>query len=460
MRRYPSVATIHAFVTVGCGLLWASSGKPTVRLACLGSYIVGAEILWRMTHAVIFWEIGKYALIGIFFVGSRNAPMVKKTNFPLAYVALLIPATFLTIASLDVAEMRRQVSFNLSGPLALAFSANYFARMRLDRPALTKILLAYLIPVCAIWTLVVSRIVSTDQIVFTSESNSNLSGGFGPNQVSSVLGFGALIVLMVGLFGLAAKQRLYRAICLVLAVVLGAQSALTFSRSGLYLAVASTVLACALAVRDRRRRITLAASGVAVYFIVSMFVVPMLDRYTDGTLSRRFSDAQTTGRADLMKADLLVWRDNLLLGVGPGRANTARTEYLPVHTLASHSEITRMLSEHGLLGLAALCWLCWSAARNVMNISRLEIRAIVAATVTFGMLYLFSNAMRIVLCSFLLGLCFADFRNFAPTTSARSTLRRHHTKRPIQNRLIGQRHQLRSSQVQHALEKHAPDAKR
>jgi O-antigen ligase len=204
-------------------------------------------------------------------------------------------------------------------------------------------------------------------------------------------------------------RRNYRLLLLMLTLGLAAQSALTFSRSGVYLAVASGLGACALMARDSRRRTALVGSGLLLYVIVTWVIAPRLNEFTQGQLGARFADVQTTGRAELMKADLLVWRKHPFLGVGPGMATALRAEYGDARKLAAHSEFTRVLSEHGLLGLIALGWLCLAAYRNTMRIRRLETRAIVGGLVAFGLLFLLTNAMRLALCSFMIGLCFADF---------------------------------------------------
>src|SRR5258708_177120 len=62
MRQSETVATIHAVVTV---LVSVSVGLFSTRavhvLGAMG-YIAGAEVLWRMSKASVFWEFGKYSI--------------------------------------------------------------------------------------------------------------------------------------------------------------------------------------------------------------------------------------------------------------------------------------------------------------------------------------------------------------------------------------------------------------
>ena len=55
-----------------------------------------------------------------------------------------------------------------------------------------------------------------------------------------------------------------------------------------------------------------------------------------------------------MALDLEIFKDNFLMGVGPGVARELRWRYGYAIEIGAHSEFTRMLSEHGLFGLISL----------------------------------------------------------------------------------------------------------
>ena len=65
-------------------------------------------------------------------------------------------------------------------------------------------------------------------------------------------------------------------------------------------------------------------------------------------------EANITGRAKIMAIDLEIFRDNFLMGVGPGAARDLRWRYGYGTVVGAHSEFTRMLAEHGLFGLISL----------------------------------------------------------------------------------------------------------
>src|SRR5262245_60410610 len=61
MKGSPRLATIHALGALALGLWWAGPGRRFDRVAYVGAYITGAEVLWRMCDAYVVWEFGKYA---------------------------------------------------------------------------------------------------------------------------------------------------------------------------------------------------------------------------------------------------------------------------------------------------------------------------------------------------------------------------------------------------------------
>src|ERR1043166_9329225 len=75
---------------------------------------------------------------------------------------------------------------------------------------------------------------------FSSGSNFEASGGFGPNQVSSMLGW-AMILTFLWLMT-SALRRCSLPVAGSLILFCGAQAALTFSRTGIYLGVGGIML--------------------------------------------------------------------------------------------------------------------------------------------------------------------------------------------------------------------------
>ena len=227
-----------------------------------------------------------------------------------------------------------------------------------------------------------------------------------PNQVSAVLGLGALLAVLCALT--AGRNLLLKGFLLALSLVLAGQSVLTFSRTGLYCACGSLLVASIFAMRDPKAALRLALLLSLTASLFYFIVFPFLVDYTGGGIAKRFADTGTTGRDTLMIADLELWAANPLLGVGPGQS----LEVHVIHhgpTLASHSEFTRLLAEHGVFGLAALVLLLAMAWRNCVRTPAGLGRSIAVSLTTWSLLYIASNGMRLVTPSFVFGLAFCTF---------------------------------------------------
>lgn len=410
IRRYPVVGQVHTWATLAVGVAWAASGVSLGRVAAMAAYIAGAEVLWRMTGSYVFWEFGKYAVVLILFLSIQRARPLKATSFPVVFLALLVPSTLLTILNADPAHLRMLLSFNLSGPLALAVCAAFFSRVRLTPVRIQRMVVALLGPLIGVACLCVLGIVEAEGIVFTTESNRQLSGGGGSNQVSCALAFGALMALLSVLCALEPRQRRLQWLLSALAFWLVAQSALTFSRSGLYLAAGGAVAAACFVWRDARTRATILVMSAFVCVVGWCVVAPRLDAFTAGMLSKRFSDTGLTGRERIMKMDIMVWLDNPVLGVGPGMAKVERLRNYG-NRRATHTELTRLLAEHGMLGVLAIGMLSFSGWHAFSRAKSLRWKGFIAAMLTFTLLYMLSNAMRLVLPAFAFGLAFATFKH-------------------------------------------------
>lgn len=400
MRHTGQLATLHALLVFACGLGVALFGRKPMQAAYVAAYVTGAEVLWRMSDAQVPWEFGKYAIVVLFAAALARVPRLRLPGLPLLYFALLLPATLLTLANLSAEEARQQISFNLSGPLALAACAAFFAHAKLARAQLYKLFLMLLAPIIGIACVTLFGVVTAANLSFGTEANSAASGGFGPNQVSAALGLGALVAFWF-VMDAGADWRM-RAAAFAALIFMVVQSALTFSRGGLYSALGAIVLAALFLLRSPRARLTLVAFVALLSFAGYFLVVPRLDALTGGALFERFQDTSLTGRDVLIQADLGIWMKNPVWGVGPGRS--ALMHLALFRDSASHTEFSRMLAEHGALGLVSILLLVALAVRNVSRARGATGKALAASLLGWGFLFMLNVAMRTVAPSFLIGL--------------------------------------------------------
>lgn len=402
LRVAPVLGLAHALACLVVGVAVAVR-RPLRELTYVVAYIAGAEVLWRMSGVPIFWEFAKYAISLIIFVGLLRQRGSSNRGLAAGYLLLLLPSSLLTVVSFGLDVARQRLSFNLSGPLTLALCVLFFSNIRLTRSSLRGALLSLIMPLVGIGTIALVSTLTAKNLQFFGDSNAIVTGGFGPNQVSAVLGLGMLFVLLMVLDrGLARGARIP---LLVVAVIFAAEAALTFSRGGITLAFASAFCALFYLVRDARTRITMLVVGLSLFLVGKYVVVPQLEIFTAGKLSERYSSIDPSGRSDIAYFDLLIFADHPILGVGPGAASELREEL--GRAGVAHTEYTRMLSEHGIFGalaIVALLVLCWRTFRRART---LETRAFVVALLVWGMLFMLINAMRLSAPAFVLGLACA-----------------------------------------------------
>lgn len=403
INQVREIGTLHALLTLGIGLWYAALGRDPVKVAFVAGYITGAEVLWRMADAGVFWEFGKYATIAVFSIAILRFQGLKGAGLPIIYLLVLLPSAILTISELDLDDARGQISFNLSGPLALAVCAWFFSRLRLTTRQLQRLLLIAVGPIVAIGTIALYGTLTAASIRWVNDSMSATSGGFGPNQVSSMLGLGALLALMYIRQGSA--NRHMQAVILIAALAFGTLSALTFSRSGLYNAGAAVAILLLFSIRDRASLVRMGLAIAVIFLVADSFILPRLEEFTGGAFLTRFQDTNLTHRGEIAWADLQVWADNPLFGVGPGMAKGARE--LLIGPTAAHTELSRLLAEHGLFGLIALLLLLVMSARNIRRAQTPAQKGLVAAMVVWTLLFMLNSAMRLVAPALVFGLAFA-----------------------------------------------------
>src|SRR5262249_10221727 len=150
-------------------------------------------------------------------------------------------------------------------------------------------------------------------------------------------------------------------------------------------------------------RLTLVAA-VGVLFVAGRFLLlPFLDSFTEGALTKRFQKTDLTGRGEIMRADLQIALENPALGVGVGQGMFKRAEQFGLEKVA-HTEFTRLLAEHGIFGVAALCLLLVLGLQAMLRARTVRAKALVASMLCFSFLFMVGSGMRLVLPALTLGL--------------------------------------------------------
>lgn len=389
-KGLPALGLVHGAITTALVGLVALRGNATA-VAGAALYVGASQVLWRMGEANLPHMIGMYLVIGLCGVAAlrrRKAPPLVAW----LYLLPLLPSVWLTFTEVSDLERARQlVAFNLGGPLAL-FAVIWFAQTTAG-VNLWRAAAAAGGPIAATSAAILTGIMKAEKIRFTTESNFATSGGYGPNQVASVLSLGLL--LLAGYVWLRGR-RSAKPLVWVLIAGLTVQTLLTFSRSGVAMVLGALVGMGLLLLKKKEMRVAVLASAVAAWAVADWFLVPVLDQATGGAFVQRFTDPGLSNRDVIAKSDLEIFRDNPLAGVGPGRAGELRKAHINFEA-AAHTEFTRVLAEHGLLGALSLLTLIYLTVRSVRRANNAARRAWVLGMFTWAWLYFAVNAFRTVM---------------------------------------------------------------
>lgn len=401
--KHSRLSLVHALLVFGIGILAAAVSRKAYFPACAAAYITGAGVFWRMKAAQIPWEFDKYAISAIFITALVFSVRMRRPGLPVAYLLLLVPSAFLTLSAAPWDEAKAMLSFNLSGPIAMALSVLFFSSIQLSPSQLRWVAVSLLAPIVSIATVAAyslqAALADPEFDFYGGSSNAAASGGFGPNQVSAILGLG---LVAIGVYLVAGKnKRIVTGAMFVLTLFLARQCLITLSRGGVYMACGAAAAASFYLFRDKTYRKKLLVGGAVLGAALAFVVIPRLQAITGGVLVSRFENTSGTGRELLIKGDMDSWSQNPVLGVGPGMGGANRLKYFDVPT--AHTEYTRLVAEHGILGFVSLILMAAMAVRAVRIQRTAQGKAFSAACLAYGLLFMAVDAMRFAAPAFAFG---------------------------------------------------------
>jgi hypothetical protein len=395
----PALVNLQGVVAVLLGMWWAVFDPRLDRAVAAATYIGASDVLWRMHHTNLPYEGAKYAATFILFVVIvRHVRGVGAG--PAIYLGLLLPSTAWTLLQISPGGWQDAISFNMSGPLLLFAAMAAFSAIRVGLDDLRLLVCAAVSPLLAVAAQAAYTTFSSADIYFGDDSNFATSGGFGPNQVSTVVGFGALLCLLLALRD---PNRRVRIACVVTGMLMLAQSALTFSRGGVLGVGVALVVVVVVSLQERESAVRV----ITVAFVMAIVVVLLwsrLDAFTGGALGARFGDFGTTGRNEIAAGDIDVFLDHPVIGVGPGLVQVYREGTGHFVGQPAHTEFTRLLAEHGILGLGALAVLGLAALVRILKARSVWDRTWSAALCAWSMAAMLNAAMRVGVISLAFGM--------------------------------------------------------
>jgi hypothetical protein len=414
-------ATIWASVFIIYALLEIIRTANRSNFAVFASaYVCGLEIVMRALESPLPWELGKYATVSFLVLGMIvEKRKLKFPSYALIYFVLLLPS-ILVAEYESLHRARYLISFNLSGPLSLSVALAYFYDRRITKTELSRIILWFILPVCMMLAIIVAKMPSMAEAAANLQSKKEFSGGFGPNQVSVIMGFAFFLMAL----GWMLKLRItgLKAIDIGLAFVFLIEGFLTFSRGGVLTGIGCSLIAFFVAAKNGKggKQTTRLVGTLFVFVVIGYFGWMTIDNLTEHSLSARYEKAlgegdrvdeaskkkgyDLSGRDAIFFSDLKIFAKWPITGVGPGCALVERQKMIGIAIIA-HTEFSRLLAEHGMFGLAALLILI-IAPYSFYKKSKAESRIILVSFTAFTIITMLHAAMRLGVIGFAFGLGF------------------------------------------------------
>lgn len=405
---YRPLASIYFLGIFGYFLfeILQSKNKNNEALAA-AAYISGAEVFLRMTEAAPFYETGKYSVIlfltiGMFFKGTSSKTIPFWT-----YLLILVPGIVVAAISWGYEyDFRKQVAFNLSGPVALGVSAIYCYYKKIRQQDYQMVLLMLLLPLLSQMFYLFLYTPNMRDVAINLQANYAATAGYGPNQISTVFGLG-MFILATRFFTI--RNKVINIIDLILLGLMSYRALITFSRGGVITGIICIIAFLFLYYSKRKfrrigvkRKLVLLSTAAVLVWSFSLFQSGGLldNRYTNKDAAGRLKGDITTGRAELIETELEGFYHNPVVGIGVGKGKEIRSRETGFET-ASHNEISRLLSEHGLLGLVAVLILIFVP---IIFWTKFKNNYYFLAFLAFWFLTINHSAMRIALPAFVYGL--------------------------------------------------------
>ena len=394
---------------IGIYIIYSSRNKNEEALY-LASYLVGAEVFIRMSDGFLLYETGKYGIILFSLLGIIWGPVKQKTSISfLVYVLFLVIGIVFTQVPLGE-SLRKSIAFNLSGPISLGFFALYCFKRTITILQLKELLFVCLLPVFSIISFVYFRTPDLEELVFNGSSNFSTSGGFGPNQVATIIGFGVFILSVFIFTRVQLSLSIFLDIIFLLYFTY--RGLLTFSRGGMITAIFAFFIFVLFMLLYQKNTFIKVFKFLFITLILFLGIWLYTSDITGGMIDNRYSNKNATGiekkdisagRFQLFSAQLENFYESPILGIGVGNGKYKRIESGKRITAASHNEMTRLIEEHGLLGILALLILLVKPLQNIYFSTNYQ-RAFLMSFYVFWFLTINHSAMRIAFPAFVYGL--------------------------------------------------------
>jgi hypothetical protein len=328
----------------------------------VAAYITGSEMLLRMTGGNITYEFSKYGVMLFVVIGMYYRGLSKGATPYWVFLLLLVPSVVLSTFVLNFdTNIRTTIAFNISGPVCLAIASLYTYRRKIALEQVNNILLSVGLPIISCMVYLSLYTPNIQDVITSTQSNFETSGGFGPNQVATFLGIGMFIFFSRII--LNSRSKFMVTLNLIIALNISYRGIITFSRGGMITGFLMIVLLLSFLYFKSNFNGRIKLNFIIVLIALAMAVTwSYISFQTKGLINNRYANQdaqgrdeknQFTGRGDIAATEIDMFLDHPIFGVGVAKGAEIR-EVETGNFAASHDEITRMLAEHGSFGIVGL----------------------------------------------------------------------------------------------------------
>lgn len=350
-----------AMLAVGFYVVLKSQNRHHEVLYVCG-YLVGSEVFLRMTQGNPIYEFSKYGVMAFVLLGMYFKGFSKNAIPYWVFMLLLVPGIVLGTYNLNYdTDLARIISFNISGPLCLGLASLYTFGRKVTIDHIQNILLCIGLPIISCATYLFFYTPSVREVVTGTSSNFAASGGFGPNQVSTILGLGAFVFFSRVFF--TSKTKLILTVNLLLALFMSYRGLVTFSRGGMVTCAAMLIILVVVTYAKVGAHSRGKLNVLLVIFSTTIFAVWSYSsletggliekRYANKDAAGRVKKSKFTGREKISESEIAFFLSSPVFGIGVGKGLESREDETGT-TVLSHNEITRTMAEHGSLGIMSL----------------------------------------------------------------------------------------------------------
>jgi len=413
---WPLIAWFYfVAITSGTAMFQPSIPNRLYSIAMVICYMTAFELISRISGAFPFvpYEVSKYMMFFLLLLGVFSGANKERNGILMLFMIL---PSFLFADSDEVYFL--EVVFNGLGAVNVALAVIFFSSLKLTFDQFKKLLKLMLYPMFAALVCTFIKTPDLDSIQFSLGANAAASGGFGPNQVSTVIGLGMFLIFIFWIFDWRwTGNRLLDAGVLVFFLF---QGFLTFSRGGMLGGALGVIMLSIMTIFiDRKYRIRNRIPDIRKYLIPGFILITVtfiaVNEITGGTLALRYAgetvgtmkgtkdkdfNVITTSRYKIFNGDLKLWAENPIFGVG-----VAASKHLRENTedITAHIEASRLLAEHGSFGLAYIILLILVGLNILRKNKNIILRSILFIFFSIGVYTTFHSALRTFVTPLLVG---------------------------------------------------------